>query len=88
MKAKFELKMKMKQLDRSVDNVKFREQNFRYKTSLKDKAKGTSLYKQAFELSENARNAWYKAIDEKMALEQEIEVLKVKVISEVLEEIK
>ena len=88
MKAKFELKMKMKQLARQKDDVKFREQNFRLKTNLVDKAKGSSCYKKAFELMENARNAWWKSIDKKLELEQDIKVLEKKVIEDLMEEFK
>ncbi|UUW39747.1 hypothetical protein VP14_060 [Vibrio phage VPMCC14] len=87
MKTKFELKMKMKQFERQKDDVKSREQNFRLKTDLVDKAKGSSCYKKAFELMENARTAWWKSIDKKLELEQEIKILEKKLIAEIMEEV-
>ena len=88
MKAKYKLKMKTKQLDRAIASVDNYNHRFEFALILYNKAKGTNLQKRAFNRKEMLRSRWWKEIDVKVALEQEIKLLKIEVIKDSLEEIK
>uniref|UniRef100_A0AB39AJC3 Uncharacterized protein n=1 Tax=Vibrio phage P018-4 TaxID=3229728 RepID=A0AB39AJC3_9CAUD len=90
MKAKLELKMKIKQHARQVDDIKMREKSFYNAQKLWQK--GTLikhdrvLHKKLFNRVEDARNIWWKSIDKKLELEQDIKVLEQKVIDDLMKE--
>lgn len=90
MQNKFELKLNMQRLSHAIESVEREEKlfysaNSLWETSLKTKDVGLS--KKMFQRVEKRRNSWYKAIDEKMKLEQTIKVLEKKVVADVLKEI-
>lgn len=95
MKDKFELKLKMKQLDRQIDDVKMREKSFYnaqklWQLGLKA-AKGATnqtITKKLYVRMEESRNIWWKSIDKKLELEQAIKVLEEKVVEDLMKEIK
>lgn len=95
MKAKFELKLKMKQLERQIDDVKMREKSFYnaqklWQLSIKavNGATNQTITKKFYSRKEESRNIWWKSIDKKLELEQAIKVLKKKIIEDLMEEIK
>ena len=90
MKAKFELKLNMQRLSRAIKSIEREEKLFYSANSLWEtslKTKNVELSKKMFQRVEKRRDSWYKAIDEKMKLEQIIKVLEKKVIEDVLKEI-
>ncbi|AGH32015.1 hypothetical protein VPIG_00158 [Vibrio phage PWH3a-P1] len=95
MKTKFELKMKMKQLERQIDDVKMREKSFYNAQKLWQlgikAAKGATnqtITKKLYTRMEDSRSIWWKSIDKKLELEQTIKVLEKKVVEDLMKGIK
>lgn len=87
MKAKYELKMKMNQLGRAVEECKRLSKSYERCTTLFGKTKGTSCHKRTFNLMDKSRESLWKALDKKVELEQDIKRLEKIVIEQIMKEI-
>jgi len=92
MQTKYLLKLEMDKLKRQQDDVLMCEKSYYsamelYNTSLHIK-NDKVLHKTLFTRMEDARSRWWKSIDKKMDIEQNIKVLEKQLVKDVMEETK
>ncbi|CAH9011629.1 hypothetical protein VP501E541_P0006 [Vibrio phage 501E54-1] len=70
------IELKIKQIKKRIitkkNLVSLAEKNFQGKVKLYNKAVATEFHKKAYDLKEKARTSWWKELDQKIALEQEL----------------
>ena len=69
------IKITRQRIERQKGLIVLAENNFQGKVKLYNKAVGTEFHKKAFTLKESSRATWWKEIDTKVQLEQELKVL-------------
>ncbi|CAL9985767.1 hypothetical protein VPHF99_0301 [Vibrio phage F99] len=69
------IKITRQRIKRQKGLIVLAEENFQGKVKLYNKAVGTEFHKKAFTLKDSSRTTWWKDIDDKVQLEQELKVL-------------
>ncbi|CAH9011538.1 hypothetical protein VP424E501_P0008 [Vibrio phage 424E50-1] len=73
---KMNIELKIKQIKKRIiikkNLASLAEKNFQGKVKLYSKAVGTEFHKKSYDLKEKARTSWWKELDQKIALEQEL----------------
>ncbi len=69
------IKITHQRIERQKGLILLSENNFQGKVKLYNKAVGTEFHKKTFTLKESSRSTWWKEIDTKVQLEQELKVL-------------
>ncbi len=72
MKIELKIKQLKKRIETKKSLVTIAEKSFQGRVKLYNKAVGTEFHKKAYELKEKSRTSWWKELDQKIALEQEL----------------